>query len=603
MACFISIEGSIAYRPEASTTVSRIVAWGSVTDSSALTVKITIGTDQFEAAGQFPVAGGWVANIDVSSAGLTCGDVADIDLDVTSDADQGCAAHSKVSIVQCQVERGCPVFEKFSAAVVDASPAGCVDGERSVRIEAQLPNTPTGLGAIFTVFFIRPLEGGPEILLGTDTPEPGEEISATGLVPGGLYTYGLRILSPEPCEGPIGVIEVPACPTVPDDPALCPTVTHGTVTVSENCTPAQQRIVTATSTVTPEPGTPVSAQLVVMDGDTVVLVLDSADDVSTQTVLNGSGPVPPGNYTIGVEVTDPAACNFSGNSLRVPACSTPGDDPVTCPRVQLGDIDVSTTCNDDGERVVTASATLTPQQGTPATASLTIMDGDTVIATLDTGSSIAGQITLEGSASVPPGNYVVNVDVTAPDRCAGLNEAVTVPACPAPPQNGGDGGGPVPWCLLALIAALVILVVGALVTGIAFCVIGFLTNPVSITIGVIAIVIGLALLILGNILFIIWLLTCGSCRLSCIYLDWLLIVFTFLPLITLALAGIGAFLALMGWSALCWAGWLIDTIDLTLLLVLVVYWRKVVGCDTWPEGWPNWLRIRLPTFLTNLCGR
>lgn len=610
MTCFISIEGTVAYHSANDSGVNRILVWGNVHDCAGLTVRITTDSSEFEATGSFPTPGGWVAVVDVSGSGLICGAVADVDLLVTCTQNANCSAQTKVDMTRCQVEGGCPAWEKFSAAVVDASEAGCVDGARQVRLEAQLPlGLPAGFGPVFAEFYIRPIEGGVEDTLGGQIPEAGETLTAQTMVPGGLYIYGLRVLAPEPCEGPTGVIEVPACPPGDaDDPALCPQALMGNVTVSAQCTATLQRMVSATAVVTPEPGNPVSAQLVVKDGDAVVLVLDSVANITDETVLNGSGPVSPGNYAIGVDVTSPQACNFSGQSLRVAQCSDAGDpdkpDPIApapCPQITMGNVVVSDLCTPAGQRTITAVALVAPQADAPTDAELVIMQGGTVVATLDatTGASIDTQ--LSGSADIAPGDYTVVVNVSAPANCEGQSTPLTVAGCGG--TTDGDDDFQIPWCLIALIAALVVLLVGAVIFGVAFCVIGFLTNPIAITIGVIAIVIGLILLVLGNILFIVWLFTCGSCRLNCGHLNWLQLMFTSLAAGSAFLAFLGWVAGLVGLSALCFVGWGIDSINFALLALLVTYWRKIAGCDPWPPGWPRQLRITLPPALTNLCRR
>lgn len=610
MACLISIEGTVAYRAVNNSNVNRIVVWGTALDCTGLTANITFGGDEFQASANFVVPGGWVASVDVSNSGLSCGEIADIDLDVVCTQGGACSAHTKVDVLQCQAEGGCPTWDKFNAALVDASDAGCIDGARQVRIEARLPpDVPPGLGPIFAQFYIRPIDGGAEIPLAAVVPAAGETIFAETMLPGGTYAYGLRVFSPAPCEGPTGVIEVPACPGAEsDDPALCPQVTLGSFSVAEHCTPSQQRMVTASAVVTPEPGHPASAQLVVKDVDTVVLILDSADGMSDETVLNGTGPVSPGVYTVGVDVTDPQACNYSGQQMRVALCGS-GADPdkpggevdQNCPEITLDAVQVSDSCA-DGQRTVTASASVIGQSDFPATAALVVKDGDAVIATLDSVDGATGPADLAGSADLSPGDYSVAVDVAAPSGCNGQSEQITVAPCPGEDTGGGDGFQ-IPWCLIALIVALVILILGAVVFGIAFCVIGFLTNPYAIAVGIAAIVIGLILLVLGNILFLIWLFTCGSCRLNCGHLNWLQILFSTLAAGSAVLAFIGWLLAQAGLSALCFVGWGIDTINFALLALLVTYWRKVAGCDPWPPGWPRWLRITLPPALTNLCRR
>ena len=605
MTCSISIEGAIAYRQANDPAVTRVVAWGSAQDCTALTATVSLaaGGGPFEAAASQTAPGGWIARVDVSGSGLTCGTVADVDVIITCDADASCLAQTKLDLLQCQTENACPAWDKFGAAIADASDAGCIEGERLVRIEAILPtNLPSGLGPVFAQFYIRPLEGGDEIPLDAETPEPGETISAETLLPGGTYIYGLRILAPEPCEGPAGIIEVPACPAPPPDmPALCPQVIRGAVTVSDKCTPNQNRVITASATVKPELGHPVSARLVIREGENDMAVLDQVQNATGQTLLSGNAEVPPGDYTIGVDVTAPDGCNYSGEALHVPPCIEIVTPPPTCPDVTLGEIDIAPVCDDNGRRRVSASATITPQD--PTTANLVLMEGTTVVATLDNVTDATSATEMSGSADLPPGDYTLGVNVTDPTGCRTPTAAVHVAACDGGGGGGGGGGFDIPWCLIALIASLVILLAGALIFGIAFCVVGFLVNPVAITIGIVAIVIGLVLLVLGNILFLIWLFTCGSCRLSCGYLAWLQFIFATLSAGAAVLAVIGGILAATGLSPLCFIGWGIDAIDFALLTLLVTYWRYVAGCDDWPPGWPRWLRITLPPALTNLCSR
>jgi hypothetical protein len=143
---------------------------------------------------------------------------------------------------------------------------------------------------------------------------------------------------------------------------------------------------------------------------------------------------------------------------------------------------------------------------------------------------------------------------------------------------------------------------GALLLGVSLCLIGIPGVPPQAAAVILAItIIGAVLLGIGTIILLLWLFLCGSCRENCDLLAFLIDVLIFLVAAAGVLAVIGAILAALHLSQLCWLGWLIDTADFAIILLIAVWYSRVVGCTPWPRWVPDWARPRLPDVLRLIC--
>lgn len=246
------------------------------------------------------------------------------------------------------------------------------------------------------------------------------------------------------------------------------------------------------------------------------------------------------------------------------------------------------------------------------------------------------------SHSYAAGEYTVKVTA----RKAGCpakdsQEPFKVEACPAAHENppGNNGGQTptnegqqqppsgtvsqpqIPWCLLLGIAAVFMVALGALIFAFFFCSLCWAdsilaalvglgvvsagsTTAASVAIVVVLIVlifVGEAIFIAGNILFLIWLLTCGSCRTNCSYL-WnifgLLVVVGGMWGIFTTIAGIAS--AISGRP--CFIFWGVGLIDIGFLTSLLLYYGAAVGCWNWQDWVPGFLRLRIPDPMRFICG-
>lgn len=333
MDCIIHIAGGIAYRQSNQTEISRFSVFGVAVGCSDLTVTLTAGTQQPlpPVTVNVSVSGAWSAEFDMAQSGLTCSDTpTSIDVDAVCNSDTSCSAHTKFDNYTCQIVDTCPAFEKFGAVAVDTANGGCnTDGERQVELSATLMGQVPSGQDVTAQFYMENLETGDEEYFNAETLTPQVPYSSDKHVPPGTYLYQLRVISPQPCPGPIGVLEVLDCPQV-ETGTVCPLVIMGDENISEACTPNGQRTVGLSATVTPEPGHPVDAVLRVESGGTDFGEIDSRQGLASETVLSGSRPLPPGDYTAVLEVTSPDSCNSSGANFTVLPCET-GDEPDRIP--------------------------------------------------------------------------------------------------------------------------------------------------------------------------------------------------------------------------------------------------------------------------------
>lgn len=323
MTCLISIAGGIAYRQSNQTQIDQFSVFGVALDCPEVAVTLSVGTPAQTETATVAVGptGAWSAQLDMSQYGLSCADAStSIDVSVVCTSDPGCTAATKFDNVTCQTIDACPAFEKVGAVALSDAENGCnIDGERRVDLRATLMSAvPSGLPVV-AQFCLQNLETGEETFLNAEVLTPQVPFTGTAHLPGGVYLYQLHVISPQPCPGPLGVLDVAACP-VTDTGTVCPLVIIGDKTISDKCTPEGRRIVDLSATITPEPGYPADVVLKVMQGDTDIAEIDTVLGATTQTTLSGSRHLVPGDYRVIADVTGPSACNGNGADFTVPPC-------------------------------------------------------------------------------------------------------------------------------------------------------------------------------------------------------------------------------------------------------------------------------------------
>ncbi len=319
MDCSITIEGIISYQAGNSSNVGLINMYGVAIECTNIAISVQNGNDTFSGNASVDSNGGWSAEIDITAADLPCdAGVVDIDITARCETDDGCFATTKLTTFVCQTEGACPHFIKFGATAVDDADGGCFEGKRQVVFSAELTAPPPDGASVVVEFWARQVGSSEELLLGAIVAEPGVLLSVVSALSGGSYSYGLRIVLPAFCPGPVGVLDVPDCPSTAEP--VCPAISFDDVQISEKCTPQGRRIVTASVTVTPEPGSPVDATLQIRQGDTIVATMESRSGATSQFALIGEVNLLPGDYSIAVDVTGPNTCNVSQQEINVPPC-------------------------------------------------------------------------------------------------------------------------------------------------------------------------------------------------------------------------------------------------------------------------------------------
>ena len=520
MPCIISVAGGIAYRPENSQVIQEFHIHGVAVECTDLTIELSFGdpVQTVQASASVGDMGAWDAIADLSGTGLMCdGASTAIDVVVTCTDNPACTAATKFENYTCQTYDTCPLFEKVEALAVASDSAGCnIYLEREVRLSATLlAPVPNGLPVI-AQFCLVNLESGEVTNTAAGEMMPQQPFNATGSVLGGIYRYELKLLSPSPCQGPIGILQVPACPGPEDSPAVCPSVNFESAVVSEDCTASNQRIVTVVAEVIPEPGHPVSATLEVRQEGGLSSSVDFMASTEEATTLSGSLPLSAGEYDLVVNIGAPESCNDASLGFEVPKC------PIV------------------------------------------IIDDD-----------------------------------TPPDEGAGTP--------PDPDQTGGGGGDiGINWCLILFWVGFAFFIVGAIGTGVGFCLVGLIgawVNPYWVAVWAVIINVSVILLMLGTLILTIWIFLCGSCRINCQALKFARDLFTmYISPIAGVLAAIGLVGLIGAWSPLCWVGWLIDFIASFWLAALLNFWIGFSGCEPWSNWWPSWLRPTMPDWMRTHCG-
>lgn len=610
MTCFVTVHGAIAFRPDTTSAIERIRVWGTVAcigidpaDCAEITVRATLGADSFEATDSVDDAGGWSFDVDVSAGNWSCGTAAPLDIDAFCTANPQFSAETKSEELHCQTEGSCPVFAKVAVSLVDATDDGCDDGERSVAFSSTLLNWPDGAGPVTASIYVRPVGGDEqdEDIVAVGALLSGDVLEGTHPLEGGTYEYGVRVVSPSPCEGPTGAVEVPPCPPSEVTP-VCPGIAFGAASVSDKCTPDGKRSVTGSVVVTPVPGHPAAARLLVMQGGNEVAELGATGSQVGAFALEGTANLAPGDYSFSVDVSAPAGCNTADTPLTVPECpegpivTSPLPDPE-CPDIRIDPPDISGLCDDNGQRKLVASATVTPAQNTPVTARLVVSGSDGVGTVLDSMEDTTAVTELSGTTDLSPGTYTLAVDVSTPARCESPAEPISIENCGAPPARPFR----LRLCPFILFMGLFLAVYGGLLLGFGFCLSSFAAHPAVATLTIALVVVGLILHVIGVLLLLFWILVCGSCRTNCNQLNWLTTVLGYLALGSGLLALLATVLLVFGNP--CFLGWAIDAVDFGLLFTLAFFWRKAAGCDPWPAGWPPQLTFTVPRFLRDLCTR
>lgn len=144
-------------------------------------------------------------------------------------------------------------------------------------------------------------------------------LSATRNYLPGTHTVTVRITSPPGCGSATDTFDVPPCPGTEG----CPVV-EITVGAEGPCDSSGRRAVTITARVTPAPGSPASAELLV-DGMPVA----SQNNSVAPFDLTDTRGYPSGPHSVSVNVLAPAGCGPAAESFQISPCPPP--DPVPPP--------------------------------------------------------------------------------------------------------------------------------------------------------------------------------------------------------------------------------------------------------------------------------
>jgi hypothetical protein len=408
----------------------------------------------------------------------------------------------------------------------------------------------------------------------------------------------------------------------------CPVVTLEVIDVARECVDGR-RLVTFRVTVE---GAPPS---------TVVQVdFDDGDSRSGAHVVNTGSEqwterhaYVPGTYRAHVDVILPAGCLSDDPAERPGVAFGPlAACAVVCPILSLREPRIGD-CDASGRRQVVFTV---DYRGAQAGTQLQLSYGDGTYSEVQTVSG-DGSRAFAAHPYPTPGPFTAILLVLSPEGCIGQSRNVSeLRACGGSPDPTGNPSQPppeeqptanrpeIPWCLLVGLLALVLTGVGLAMMAFFFCVLcyadwiiaallalgvisGGSTSAVSLAIVIVLIVlifIGVAITIAGNVLFLIWLLTCATCRTNCRLL-WnihTLLVWVIIPLWAIITA-IAAIVGIASGGRPCAIGWLIGLLDFAMLDAILLYYGAAVGCFQWPDWVPRFLRLRIPDPLRFICGR
>ncbi|HLJ16668.1 MAG TPA: hypothetical protein VKV15_19380 [Bryobacteraceae bacterium] len=442
-------------------------------------------------------------NPDLSLAQCSC-DPGQIRVVVECHENKDCNATLQYQALPCLDV--CPQVVNPQAVVDGCNPDGTVNVTFSATVS---PGAGAGPAPTIVEWNYGTQYSGAQTVTTHNQPLP----AFTARVPGDglMHTAYLSVTWPEHCPS------VPVTFTAPDcGMPGCPDVTwEPTQGLDGACDETGARVVTFRAQVTPHGQTQTTAVLI---DDSTGLIRDQ-NTSSAMFVLSGSTSYTPGVHTVHVEITQPAGCGNSTNSITVPECM----GSQGCPQIDI-EIGKESDCGSNLNRSVTVTATVTPAAGTPTGAELMFN-----AMRLDSKSNQNMQFQLQGTQIFPAGMNTVAVNVTAPPGCQGKTATFNVSPCaippppPSQPPSDDSGGG---WgCLIGRWAVALLLGLALFLFLVAACIPG-VGPEVAIAGGV---ALGLALIVLA-----IWLWLCGN---KCGFLILLWQVFGVAALVALYLSG------------------------------------------------------------------
>ncbi len=138
---------------------------------------------------------------------------------------------------------------------------------------------------------------------------------------------------------------VPLPPPPPSQPIqICPSTSLMSPTISEECVDGRRNVV-VTGVVTPEPGTIVSARIVLNDtSDQTVAIIDEVFGQTDEFSLGGLDnaiDIPPGEYIARLEITRPNYCGANTEIISVAPCPGNGRIPQPPDPPQIDDVDLT----------------------------------------------------------------------------------------------------------------------------------------------------------------------------------------------------------------------------------------------------------------------
>lgn len=580
MACTITIGGILAFR-SGSNPPHRIELSGTAQDCTQVCATVENfqnGAVTQEVSAQVNSSGQWTAvfTVDDGHFGLgdfTCGNDKKLIARAHCCADPSCQApDGSFDMLECRdVNATCPTV---SIATPDVGPCD-TDGTRNVSFTATVGVDPSIAPAVGQWKFDG--DDGPTEVLSAGT----QTVSTTHDYPGdgGSHTVRFDVVLPQGCGGAEVSFDVGSCAVTP----ACPQVGTPTATVAGACNADGTRTVTLTATVGAADGDDAMVQWMHDGAFGQAAAVSGTQTITTTHAYPGDG----GSHTAAIEVVSPSGCSGSSVEFRVPECPAV---PV-CPMVAFTDIEVADECDDNDQKHVKVKAEVAPGSDGNIAATLELLDGNSVIATLDSGSASGSTLTLEGETDLDPGdNYQARVTVTSPQGCPGASTEVEVPPCDSTPPPDDDTtddsidettSG---FDICSILRFLIIFGVGLATIGLVLLVCPLIAAPLISSVQTVMIIGGILLglgLLIAVIAAVAWFFICQPSVCAWMLLLWQVLfiagVLATFAAFCPACVWFGLGVILLGGALTAFATWILRcrpttcTIYAELLLVMIVF--------------------------------
>lgn len=206
----------------------------------------------------------------------------------------------------------------------------------------------------------------------------------------------------------------------------CPSIGSITVAVADTCNPDEEtRTVTVTAQAAAGNVAPAALQwYFVSQGPDSSEIPGASEVISTNTPLSYDHDLPGGDYTAELRVVIPQDCPPVTRDFTVGPCN--GERP--CPSVTFGPISVSDLCDDDDNRLVDMTVTVSGAPEDNLTGQLRDQDGNQLAAGSDDDGD--GLLTLAfTNQAFPPGQHTISAVLGNEDDCGSHDHILTIAPC------------------------------------------------------------------------------------------------------------------------------------------------------------------------------